>query len=85
MKVDKTKILENICYSELVYKRINKKLSTDLTRKEIQKLIFSYREKAPVTSFQKKGKNYYIYANQNNLRITINSSTFRIITVDKLK
>ncbi|PVX50982.1 uncharacterized protein DUF3781 [Balneicella halophila] len=58
MRVDKSQILENICYTKLVYNRIIKKLNAELARKEIQEFIFSCLEKTPETSFQKKGKNY---------------------------
>jgi hypothetical protein len=34
--------------------------------------------------FQKTGKNIYVTNNENNIRITINSYTFRVITVDSI-
>ena len=36
----KQDILSNICYTDLVYERINKKLSLNLSRDKIEKLIF---------------------------------------------
>jgi hypothetical protein len=32
MKVWKQRIIENLCYTELVYERINKKLATDFSK-----------------------------------------------------
>ncbi|WP_315291801.1 DUF3781 domain-containing protein [Hoylesella loescheii] len=34
--------------------------------------------------FQKKGKNYYITNDAAHVRITVNSFTYRVITVDKI-
>ena len=34
--------------------------------------------------FKKIGKNYYVTNSENNVRITVNANTFRVITVDKL-
>ncbi|MFO7657722.1 MAG: DUF3781 domain-containing protein [Bacteroidales bacterium] len=39
----------------------------------------------PLTFFTKTGKNYYMTNTGNNIRITINSNIFRVITVDKIK
>lgn len=35
----KQQILDNICYTELVYNRINKKLNLDFSHSEIEHLI----------------------------------------------
>ena len=35
----KTEILKKICYTELVYERINKKLNKQLSKSEIEELI----------------------------------------------
>ncbi len=40
MNIWKDKILENICYTELVYERINKKMKTSLPKKQIEKFVF---------------------------------------------
>ena len=34
--------------------------------------------------FERIGKNIYVTNSDNNIKITINSNTFRIITVDKI-
>ncbi|PCI35935.1 MAG: hypothetical protein COB60_01145 [Flavobacteriaceae bacterium] len=78
-------ILAKICYTELVYGRINKKLSIQLSKDEIEEMIFSIISETDEVNFQKTGKNIYITNKVRNLRLTINSYTNRIITADKLK
>lgn len=85
MNIGKTEILKNIFYTELVYGRINKKLKSNLSNAEIEKLIFATIEKTEITNFEKKGKNFYISNLDKNIKITVNSNTFRIITVDRIK
>jgi len=80
----KTEILDKICYTDLVYQRINKKLNLQLQKDEIEKMIFEIIEETDKTEFQKTGKNIYITNNYRNVRLTINSYTNRIITADKL-
>ena len=80
----KQEIIENLCYADLVYGRINKKLSTDFSNVEIELFIDKILKKTDKKFFKKIGKNYYVTNSENNVRITINSNTFRIITVDKL-
>ncbi|MCH4167737.1 MAG: DUF3781 domain-containing protein [Streptococcaceae bacterium] len=73
-------IIENICYTDLVYGRINKKLSTKMTRQEIEQLVMDIiSDKTSI--IKKNGKNYYINNYNLNISITINSSTFRVITM----
>lgn len=84
MKDYKTEILDKICYTELVYDRINKKLDLELQNDKIEKMIFKIIEDTDKIEFQKKGKNIYITNNNFNVRLTINSFTYRIITVDRL-
>ena len=80
----KEDILEKICYTELVYGRINKKLNLELSKQKIETLIFTILSETDGTEFRKKGKNIYITDNKRNIRLTINSYTNRIITADKL-
>ncbi len=80
----KTEILEKICYTELVYGRINKKLNKKLSKDEIERMILETIEETGESRFQKTGKNIYIVNEERNIRITINSYTHRIITVDRL-
>lgn len=78
-------ISKKICYTHLVYGRINKKLGLRLSHKEIEKFILETIEKTIDANFVKKGKNIYISNNIENIRLTINSNTNRIITADKIK
>lgn len=81
----KKRIIENICYTDLVYGRINKKLTSNLSNGQIELFITEILKETDEKSYSKKGKNYYITNSENNVRITINSNTFRVITVGKLK
>jgi hypothetical protein len=85
MTENKQKVLENICYTELVYDRINKKLQTDLSKKQIEAFLLNILTETNESFFMKTGKNFYVMNTENNIRITINSYTFRVITVDKIK
>jgi hypothetical protein len=79
----KTAILANICYTALVYGRINKKLNSRFTEPEIEAMLLKLIAETPETDFQKTGKNIYITPPDQKIRITINSNTYRVITVDK--
>jgi hypothetical protein len=83
MNIHKNEILKNICYTELVYGRINKKLNIQFSKKQIEEFMYKILKETEERLFSKKGKNYYIENRENNVRLTINSNTFRIITVDK--
>lgn len=85
MEIEKKQILKNICYTDLVYERINKKLNTTHSKIEIEKLLFKIIEETDETFFQKTGKNFYISNSKNNIIITINSNTYRVITVNRFK
>lgn len=80
----KKEISEKICYTELVYERINKKLNIDFSKDKIKEMILTIITETNETQYQKKGKNIYITNNERNVRLTINSYTNRIITADKL-
>lgn len=80
----KEKILASICYTELVYQRINKKLQTELDKAAIEAFIYQGIED-PTSVLMKQGKNFYITNTRLNLRVTVNSNTFRVITVDRLE
>ncbi|MBS1652849.1 MAG: DUF3781 domain-containing protein [Bacteroidetes bacterium] len=85
MRIDKSKILNNICYTELVYARINKKLKTTFSKREIEKMIYKIIFETAESCFVKIGKNYYVTNTYNQIRVTINSSNYRIITLDKIQ
>ena len=80
----KSEILDKICYTDLVYERINKKLKIQLQKDEIERMIHEIIEETDITKFQKTGKNIYIINNYRNVRLTINSYTKRLITADRL-
>ncbi len=80
----KQQILNNLCYTELVYKRINKKLKSNLTKKEIELKLLELITQTDSHNINQIGKNYYIYNTTENIRITVNSNTYRVITVDKI-
>jgi FKBP-type peptidyl-prolyl cis-trans isomerase (trigger factor) len=80
----KKEILGKICYTELVYGRINKKLGIELSKDKIEQMISTIISETDESKFQKTGKNIYITNNEKNVRLTINSYTNRIITADKL-
>ena len=84
MNINKDEILHNICYTELGYARINKKLNTDFSKEQIENLILRIIDETPATFFEKAGKNYYIINPNHCIKITINSNTFRVITVDEI-
>jgi hypothetical protein len=84
MTDSKQRIIENLCYTELVYERINKKLTSDFSKGQIESFVDEILRKTNEKFYIKTGKNYYVTNTQNNIRITINSNTFRIITVDRL-
>ncbi len=84
MDVIKEKIISNICYTELVYARINRKLNLDLSNEQIEEFIREILEGTPVSDYSRAGKNYYVCNQNRHVRITINSSTFRIITADRI-
>ena len=84
MSINKPEILIKICYTELVYERINKKLKTQFSKPEIEKMLFEILNETPEKYFERTGKNIYVTNSEKNIKITINSNTFRIITVDKI-
>ncbi|WP_104810145.1 DUF3781 domain-containing protein [Polaribacter filamentus] len=83
-KINKSEIPQNHCHTELVYQRINKKLGVNFLNGEIEALIKKVVLETTLDCFKKKEKNYYISSKETNSRITINSTTFRVITVDKI-
>ena len=84
MNIDKAEILSRICYTELVYERINQKLDSKFSKSEIETMLFDILKETQEMFFQRIGKNIYVTSRERNIKITINSNTYRIITVDKL-
>lgn len=77
-------ILDNICFTDLVYGRINKKLNLALSKNKIEELIFEIIKETDKSQFLKTSKNIYITNVDKNVKLTINSYTNRIITADRL-
>jgi hypothetical protein len=77
-------ILEKICYTELVYSRINKKLKTEMSKEEVEEMVLAILRETEETDYLKIGKNIYVTNIEKNVKLTINSYTNRIITADKL-
>lgn len=84
MIISKTEILNNLCYTELVYDRINKKLNSNFSKSEIETMLFGILKETQENFFQKRGKNYYVSNTENDIRITVNLYTYRIITADRI-
>ena len=80
----KTQIENNICYTDLVYERVNKKLKTQLSKKQIESLVQEILRETETSQFRKTGKNVYISNTVKNIRLTVNSYTNRLITADLL-
>ena len=85
LETNKSEIFKKHCYTELVYERINKKLGTGFSKEESEALIKKTLKETAIENYIKKGKNFYISNKEYNIRITINSNTFRVITVDKIR
>lgn len=78
-----SELQRTVCYTELVYQRVNKKLKTQLTQSEIEALVD--RLLADVTSsVEKRGKNYYVTNQRTQIQLVINSFNSRLITVNAL-
>jgi len=82
--INKSEILHNVCYTELVYGRINKKLKVHFSKSEIEEMLQKIISETDDSYFERIGKNIYVTNFENQIRITINSNTYRIITVDKV-
>lgn len=85
MSTYKKEILNHICYTALVYGRINKKLNLQLSNTVIEKMLLEIIQNTKEINFEKRGKNIYISNESGDIRITINSFTNRVITVNRLK
>lgn len=83
MNTPLSELQRTVCYTELVYQRVNKKLKTQRPKSEIEALVD--RLLADVTSsVEKRGKNYYITNQHAQIQLVINSFNSRLITVNAL-
>lgn len=85
MSTNKEEILKNICYTDLVYGRINKKLNINFPKEQIEKFVLKILKETDEKFIFRKGKNYYVVNTEKKITLTINSNTFRLITADKIK
>ncbi|MEG2294195.1 MAG: DUF3781 domain-containing protein [Carnobacterium sp.] len=81
--MEKNTIIEKVCYTDLVFERVNKKFSKTMTQNEIKFLVLAILNDNR-SQFEKIGKNYYVSNMPKGIKLVINSSTYRLITVDKI-
>ena len=81
--MEKDLIKQRICYTDLVFERVNKKLKTKMTRNEIELMILEILSDTS-TQFEKIGKNFYLSNTSKKIKLVVNASTYRLITVDKI-
>jgi len=74
---------EQVCYTELVFQRVNKKLKIEMSEAEVKVLVQEILADA-TTSVERRGKNYYITNAARNVRLTINHFNCRLITADRV-
>jgi len=80
----KKEILNKICYTVLAYERINKKLNMQLSKAKIEEIILTIINETDEAEFRKTGKNIYVTNKEKQIRLTINSNNYRIITANIL-
>jgi len=73
--------LNNICYTDLVFGRVTKKLKTVYSIDEIKNLVNQIISD-PETTINKQGKNYYLQ--NESVELVVNSFNFRLITTNKV-
>lgn len=69
------------CYTELVYRRVNKKLAVNLTKAEVEALVIAVLDDG-TTDVEKLGKNYYVTNRTRQVQLVINSFNYRLITAN---
>ncbi|WP_407889449.1 DUF3781 domain-containing protein [Levilactobacillus sp. N40-8-2] len=77
------KISENICYTELMYERVNKKLAVDWSRSETEVWVQAILGD-PDSLVGRRGKNYYVANQRRRVQLTVNACNYRLITVNRL-
>lgn len=74
-------ISARICYTPLVFERVNKKLG--LNQDEATTRLMVNNVLANPDDVSRRGKNYYVRSRQYRVELTINASNYRLITVTK--
>jgi len=72
--------LDNVCYTDLVFGRVNNKLNTNYSIDEI-KLLVNRIISDPATVINKQGKNYYLL--NQDIELVVNSFNYRLITANR--
>jgi len=72
--------LDNVCYTDLVFGRVNKKLNTSYSIDEI-KLLVNRIISDSATVINKQGKNYYLL--NQDIELVVNSFNYRLITANR--
>lgn len=84
-KQEKEHIINNHKHTLSWYDRINKKLWLSYNHNQIDNYIKDVLLATSLHDCIKTGKNYYFYNRQENIKITINSHSYSVITVDRIK
>ncbi|WP_246001298.1 DUF3781 domain-containing protein [Companilactobacillus musae] len=79
---DRMVFSQKVCYTPLVFERVNKKLKTDFSIAEIKSIVQNIINDS-TTKITKTGKNYYLLNKQ--VELVINSYNYRLITANKKK
>ncbi|AVK63771.1 hypothetical protein C5Z26_06470 [Lactobacillus sp. CBA3606] len=74
---------DQIYYPDLVFTRVNAKLGTHLSRQEGKQLVTTILTDTNSQSEQ-RGTNYYVINFRFNVRLTVDASDFRLITMDRI-
>jgi len=69
------------CYTELVYRWVNKKLAANLSKAEVEALVIAILDDG-TTDVEKLGKNYYVTNRTRQVQLVINSFNYRLITAN---
>jgi len=75
-------IQSRVCYTPLVYERVNKKLSQIMLPTQVDELVTRVLN-SEYASIISRGKNYYIEERTEGVILTINKNNYRLITINK--
>ncbi len=56
-----------------------------MTNEQIESYLFRVLTETDESFYTRTGKNFYVVNQPHNIRITINSSTYRVITADRIE
>jgi hypothetical protein len=66
MSIIKEEIVKKICYTDLVYERINKKLNINFSKEQNEHFILKILKETDDRFISRKGKNYYLLHTEEN-------------------